>query len=138
MAQGSGKIKARIFSTSDPFNNQVVLYQKTWEHIAGRHDEMVGHEAHVQQAVEDPDRIKTSTNFADVFAFERTLGTSSGELRVFIQYENADFMKGGTTGRVDTAYPVDPNRKPKIGKEIYVRTASTAPTSPANAKEKEK
>lgn len=129
------KIKASIFSTFDPFNNKVVLFEKTWEHIAGKHDEMAGREADVRQVVEDPDRIKTSTSFPDVFAFEKST-TTQGELRVFVQYENPDFMRGGTTGKVDTAYPVDPNRKPKIGRVIYVRAASTP--SPSKLKEKPK
>ncbi len=133
---GSVKFKPIVFSTADPFGNSVVLTAKTWEHIAGRHDEMAGQQDQVRKAIEAPDKIRVSTSANDVFAFEKTVATAQ-EIRVFIQYENPDFMKVKTTGKVDTAYPVDPARKPKIGQTIYVASASTA-VPPAKSEEKKK
>jgi hypothetical protein len=51
-----------IFSTLDPICNDVTLYTETWnEHIVIGHVEMVGLDALVRQAVEDPYQIRQST-----------------------------------------------------------------------------
>lgn len=95
-----------IFTTLDPLGNDVTLYTETWNaHIVIGHIEMVGLDALVRQAIEDPYQIRQSTLHPTAYRFEFT--DASTTVGVIVTY-TGPILSGAETGMVNTAYPIQP------------------------------
>jgi hypothetical protein len=95
-----------VFNTLDPLGNDVTLYTETWnDHITVGHVEMVGLDALVRQAIEDPFQIRQSIIHPTAYRFEFT--DSSTTIGVIVTY-TGPILSGVETGRVTTAYPIQP------------------------------
>lgn len=110
--------------TVDFYGNPVHCTSAQWHgHIIDPlegHPEMVGREAEVKKAIEDPEFIKPSTTTGLALAYESV--TSADTIRVIVYYDNpATIQAGGTTGKVATAYPDDPAYPSNVGRPIYTR-----------------
>jgi hypothetical protein len=118
------KQPAAVFTTNDYFGNQVVLLRSTWdEHVLDGHPEMGGYESLVKSVVFDPEEIRLSTLSTTALAFISAPGTgpSPQGIRALVDYTNRYFEKGGGSGLISTAYPIDVERygNPKLGRAIY-------------------
>ena len=119
---------ALIFSTMDSWGNEVNLEEETWNsHIVWEHGTMIGHEQVVQETVEDPDEIRPSLhqNSAVAHVSAPGVGPSPLGVRVLVGYSDVHYQKGGSTGKILTAYPVDLIRygSPMLGPAIYKKGA---------------
>jgi hypothetical protein len=115
---------ALIFSTMDCWGNQVDLEEERWNsHIVWEHGTMSGHEQVVQKTVEDPAEIFLSTHLNTAVAHVSAPGVGPSPLgvRVLVGYSDVHYQKGGSTGKILTAYPIDLIRygHPMLGKSIY-------------------
>jgi len=113
-----------VFSTTDFYGNLVTLTQDTWRaHIVFYHPSMVGYESLVEKTIQDPQEIRLSLYSSTGVAFvsPRGVGPRPEGIRVLVNYADTAYVKGATTGKVSTAYPVDlvKYRTPKLGKSIY-------------------
>lgn len=113
-----------IFSTTDCYGNLVTLSEDTWNtHVTIEHPEMAGLETVVQQTVEEPFEIRVSA-FSDTgVAFVSTPGAGSHAegIRVLVNYADVVYEKGSTSGKIQTAYPIDVIKygRPQLGRVIY-------------------
>jgi hypothetical protein len=117
------KVKKHI-DTVDFYGNPVHCTSDQWHgHIIDPldgHPEMVGREADVKRAIENPEFIKPSTTTGLALAYEGV--TSADTIRVIVYYENpAIIHAGATAGKVVTAYPDDPSYPSNVGKPIYTK-----------------
>ena len=127
MAAKKSKPSSLIFATIDPIGNEVTLYTTTWnEHIVVGHVEMVGLDALVRQAIENPFQITQSTIDPNAYRFEFIDPAMS--VGVIVTY-TGPISSGSETGRVATAYPIQPAKyKSNVGPVIW--------TNPNNTKKK--
>jgi hypothetical protein len=112
--------KPKLFQTKDVWGNPVHCTQENWvTHIVVEHPELIGREAHVQQAIEDPDRVSPSTITGLAFGLEKDIVNET--VRAITYYVNpADRESGQTEGRLGTAYVVDTvNYNSRVGPVIY-------------------
>jgi hypothetical protein len=109
-----------VFAVEDPYKNIVRLERYTWdEHITRRHPEVAGTAESVLRAlISSPDKIRMSTLDQDVAAFE------DGTLRALVLYEDLEFTKGETFGRVTTVYPYT-GVPSSVGKVIFQSKSGT-------------
>ncbi len=84
---------------------------------------MAGLENLVKKTVQDPDIIRLSTvsDTGLAFASPPGVGPSPEGIRVLVSYVDVFYEKGATSGKVQTAYPVDVVKygSPKLGRVIY-------------------
>jgi hypothetical protein len=123
------------FITTDVWNCAVSCTEERWHgHIVDEHPEMTGLENDVKAVVNDPATIYPSTLTGSSFAFEGI--STSKEIRVLVQYDDPKKVTlGNTSGKVQTAYPVDRTKYsvPNLGPAIYQRPVA----APAATKKKE-
>jgi|ERR1700685_336891 len=142
MKQKSKKPKPQPlrFIVTDLWNCAVSCTENTWlTHIINEHTEMRGKEVEVQAVLKNPQTVYPSTLTGSSFAFEGV--STTDEIRVLVTYEDPSKVTlGNTTGKVQTAYPVDRTKyaAPRIGTPIYVRPAApaAAPVTPDANKKK--
>ena len=118
------KRPALVFSTMDLWGNPIDLEEERWNsHIVLEHDAMKGCERLVQNTVEKPSEIRLSTHLNTALAHvsEPGIGPSPLGIRVLVEYSDIHYEKGGSTGKILTAYPIDLVRygSPQLGKTIY-------------------
>lgn len=119
-----------MFFVHDPFGNRVVLYEKTWQmHTSQKHSPAFNEElpdlGDVRDAVLNPDQMRRST--ADVIGwqsciFEKFVGDEGQLLRAPVFYDLEDgqsYEMGGGSGRVMTAFFLDPPYRSKNVGEIF-------------------
>jgi hypothetical protein len=118
VAAKTPKPASLIFATIDPLGNDVTLYTDTWnQHITVGHVEMVGLDALVRQAVEDPYQIRQSTIDPTAYRFEFT--DASTTVGVIVMY-TGPILPGSETGKVVTAYPIQPTKyKSNVGPVVW-------------------
>jgi hypothetical protein len=84
---------------------------------------MAGFEDLVQATIQDPYEICPSTLSSTGLTFASPAGVGPGTegIRVLVNYADKVYEKGATSGKVQTAYPIDVIRysKPNIGRAIY-------------------
>jgi hypothetical protein len=123
-----------VFSTAGFRGNTITLYGPTWnDKIVIGHPEMAGLEDYVQSAIIDPDEIRPSTRFADSFGFKYSspelvdalagVGSTATEIRVLVYTTDPNnFMVGGTSSLITTAYPIDLSAyTPRLGPPIFTK-----------------
>jgi hypothetical protein len=120
VAAKKSKPGSLIFATIDPIGNDVTLYTSTWnDHIVVGHSEMVGLDALVRQAIEDPFQITQSTINPDAYRFEFT--DASTTVGVIVTY-TGPILSGSETGTVVTAYPIQPTKyKSNVGPVVWTK-----------------
>ncbi len=87
------------FVVTDRFGNTVIASYAAWDHVTQGHPEMMGKEALVQQAVENPDQVhdgRTSTH--KLFTARVNSGFYAGSLVVAV----VRYQRG--VGYLNTAY----------------------------------
>lgn len=84
---------------------------------------MAGFENLVQETIEDPYEICPSTLSSTGLAFVSATGIGPGAegIKVLVNYTDSAYEKGATSGKVQTAFPIDIIKysKPNIGRAIY-------------------
>jgi hypothetical protein len=113
-----------VFSTTDFYGNLVTLSGDTWNtHIVVDHPDMAGCENLVQETVQDPHEIRVSTlsDTGVVFVSSSGVGPRPEGIRVLVDYADAFYEKGASSGRIVTAYPIDIVKysRPNIGRLIH-------------------
>ena len=119
-----------LFAVTDYFGNLVECSEETWvSHIldpVDGHPQMAGYENLVQDVLKNPYEVRVSTQHQTGVAFISPPGTgpSPEGLRALVNFANAHYEKGSTTGNLMTAYPVDWVRygNPRLGKIIKAAT----------------
>jgi hypothetical protein len=93
---------------------------ETWnQHITVGHVEMVGLDALVRLAIEDPYQIRQSTLHPTAYRFEFT--DSSTMVGVIVTY-TGPILSGSETGKVTTAYPIQPTMyKSNVGAIVWTK-----------------
>lgn len=118
--------KKHLFKTTDVWGNTVHCTQDNWTtHIIVEHPELVGREADVKKAIEDPDRASPSTITGQAFGLEKEFASQT--IRAITYYDDPLVREAGATeGRLGTAYIVDTvNYTSRVGAPIYVKPQPT-------------
>jgi len=121
----------RVFTVTCPFQNVVILTQKTWEQhsIPGHSDQdLVGNIEHVKAAVVNPDRARRSTDphhGAETCIYERVHAESNFLVRVPVIFDSPEYDKGFLLGRIMTAFMLPPSEweSGQVGEIFWVRPA---------------
>jgi len=84
---------------------------------------MMGLEMVVQETIEEPLEIRVSTfsNTSVAFVSGPGAGSHVEGIRVLVNYADTAFEKGASSGKIQTAYPIDIIKygSPRLGKTIY-------------------
>jgi len=127
--QSRGKLpapKKPLFQTTDVWGNTVHCTQDNWTtHIIVEHPELLGREADVKKAIEDPDRVSPSTKTGQAFGLEKDIAAQT--IRAITYYDDPIVREAGATkGQLGTAYVVDTvNYASRVGAPIYVKPQPT-------------
>ncbi len=77
----------------------------------------------VQETIQEPLEIRLSTFSNTSVAFVSTPGAGSHAegIRVLVNYADTAYEKGASSGKIQTAYPIDVIKygSPKLGRTIY-------------------
>jgi hypothetical protein len=121
---GASRFISLVFSTTDFYGNLVTLSEDTWNaHVIIEHPAMAGFENLVEKTIQGPDiiRLSTASETGVAFVSPAGVGPSPEGIRVLVNYVDIFYEKGATSGKVQTAYPVDVIKygSPKLGRVIY-------------------
>jgi hypothetical protein len=122
-----------MFFVRDPFQNRVVLYEKTWLfHTAQKHNpaygEILPNLGDVRESVLNPDQIRRSLDpviGTESCIFEKFIGPESQLLRTPVIYDlspGTAYETAITSGHVMTSfYPDPPYRSVNVGEVFWVK-----------------
>jgi len=114
--------KPLLFEVTDPRGNIVICAQSVWDgHIAKDHVEMSGRATDMAAAITGPDGIRESTVRPDAQVYE-WVAADDTQIRVAVTFDDIAYAGAGqTTGKVNSAFPVDPIEydKPNVGKYVF-------------------
>lgn len=121
---GASRFIPLVFSTTDFYGNLVTLSEDTWNtHVIIEHPAMAGLENLVQKTIQDPYEIRLSTASETGVAFVSPAGVGPRPegIRVLVNYVDIVYEKGATSGKIQTAYPIDVIKygSSQIGRVIY-------------------
>ncbi len=120
--------KPLAIEVTDPRGNVVICAQSVWDgHIVRDHAEMTGRLDDVKAALVSPDGIRESTVRPEAQVYE-WVAADSTQVRVAVTFDEVAYAGvGGTIGKVNTAFPVDPLEfdKPNVGNYLFGRQAAS-------------
>lgn len=112
---GGGISVAVIWETTDRLGRPVVLTEEGWEHVVAQHQDMMGRQDEIRQAIEFADEVRGDARFPrrDVHYAKSDLGPLS--IRVVVR--NHPDEPTGWIGEVVTAHLSDSSKRGKLGEK---------------------